>query len=111
MTTTKMVTKKFEAIKAALNPNLIAQARRRERRRGLAKGLAAGTFIGGLVGVFFAPDKGENTRQKTKEEVLKAKDKLEVNMEEGKEKIATFYGETREVLEEKASDLKKKLQN
>jgi len=106
---------------AALDSNRIQQEKKAEQRKGIALGLTTGAILGGLAGIFFAPDKGENTRQKTREELLKAKEKveeelretkirLEESLEQGKDKAAAFYAETKEVLEDKAQDIKDRLQ-
>lgn len=96
-------------LKNLLDPERARREKRAERSKGLMKGLALGAFLGGLAGVLFAPDKGENTRQKAREELEKAKEILEVNYAVGKEKVSEFVEDQKEVLEEKMVVLKNKL--
>ncbi len=96
-------------LKSLLDPERARRERRIERSKGLAKGLALGAFLGGLAGVFFAPDKGENTRQKAKEELEKAKEILEVNLELGKDKVTEFVEDKKEVFGEKMVVIKDKI--
>lgn len=50
--------------------------------------LAAGVAIGSLLGILFAPDKGENTRKKIVDNGKKLTDSLKGSMKEGKNKLA-----------------------
>lgn len=83
----------------------------KERKKGITKGLFLGTIIGGLAGIFFAPDTGANTRTKTKEELEKIKESLEVGIEEGKEKIAVIYEDKKEKMTEIFEDKKEDIEN
>lgn len=105
----KRMEEKVEAVKKMLDPDRAKREKAKERKKGIAKGLALGTFIGGLVGVFYAPDKGENTRKKAKEELEKAKEILENNIIEGKEKLGDFVEDKKEVFNEKMILVKEKV--
>ncbi|MCC5910386.1 MAG: YtxH domain-containing protein [Clostridiaceae bacterium] len=116
----KNVQQKTEALKNLLDPRRVERARKEERKRSLTKGLTIGAVLGGLAGIFFAPDTGENTRRKTKEEISKmkenlqtefeeGKEKFEVNFAEGKEKFTAVYEDQKDVLTEKISTLKEKM--
>lgn len=61
--------------------------------------LLIGTAIGGILGVLFAPDKGENTRRKLRAEALTAKDKLAETADEVKKTVGKTYAEQKENLE------------
>jgi gas vesicle protein len=50
--------------------------------------LAAGVAIGSLLGILFAPDKGENTRKKIVDNGKKLTDSLKGSMKEGKNRLA-----------------------
>ncbi|KYP13508.1 YtxH domain-containing protein [Flavihumibacter sp. CACIAM 22H1] len=58
--------------------------------------LATGVVIGGVLGVLFAPDKGENTRQKIADGSKKLSDSLKEKMNEGKNKLAGMRNSFRE---------------
>ena len=64
--------------------------------------LGAGLAIGGLMGVLFAPDKGENTRHKIAENGKKLKDEFTRKVKLGKnkmeEQMARINGELDEVI-------------
>ncbi|HQV59684.1 MAG: YtxH domain-containing protein [Chitinophagaceae bacterium] len=64
--------------------------------------LGAGLAIGGLMGVLFAPDKGENTRHKIAENGKKLKDQFTRKVKLGKnkmeEQMARINGELDEVI-------------
>ena len=64
--------------------------------------LGAGMAIGGILGVLFAPDKGENTRHKIAENGKKLKHQFNRKVKLGKEKmeeqIARVNGELEEVI-------------
>ena len=64
--------------------------------------LGAGLAIGGLMGVLFAPDKGENTRHKIAENGKKQKDEFTRKVKLGKnkmeEQMARINGELDEVI-------------
>ena len=64
--------------------------------------LGAGLAIGGLMGVLFAPDKGENTRHKIAENGKKLKDQFPRKVKLGKnkmeEQMARINGELDEVI-------------
>ena len=61
--------------------------------------LLLGTAIGGVLGVLFAPDKGENTRKKLRSEALVAKDKLAESANELKDKVSSTFSDQKENLE------------
>ncbi len=58
--------------------------------------LATGVVIGGVLGVLFAPDKGENTRHKIADGSKKLSDSLKNKVNEGKEKLAGMRNQLRE---------------
>lgn len=58
--------------------------------------LATGVVIGGVLGVLFAPDKGEHTRQKIADGSKKLSDSLKDKMNEGKNKLAGMRNSMRE---------------
>jgi gas vesicle protein len=64
--------------------------------------LGAGLAIGGILGVLFAPDKGENTRHKIAESGKKFTDQFKRKVKEGKEKmeetLSRVNGELEEVI-------------
>ena len=64
--------------------------------------LGAGLAIGGLMGVLFAPDKGENTRHKLAENGKTLKDQFTGKVKLGKnkmeEQMARINGELDEVI-------------
>ncbi len=105
----KDLNEKLEKVRDRVDPKRIEKEKKREKKRGIAKGLALGTFIGGIAGVFFAPDKGENTRKKTKEELDRVKNILEANIVEGKVKLEDFVEEKKEVITEKITELRDKI--
>jgi gas vesicle protein len=58
--------------------------------------LAAGIAIGGVLGILFAPDKGENTRKKIKDNSKKLSDSLRDTVKEGKNKLSGLKNNLRE---------------
>ncbi|MFT4024800.1 MAG: YtxH domain-containing protein [Flavihumibacter sp.] len=66
---------------------------------------ATGLAVGAVLGVLFAPDKGENTRKKIADNSKKLSDSLRDKVNEGKEKLA----ELRDNLQHKAEAVKDKL--
>ncbi|WP_034328555.1 YtxH domain-containing protein [Alkaliphilus transvaalensis] len=94
----RVIQERVEHIRSLLDPERAKREKRVERSRGIAKGIAVGTLLGGLAGIFFAPDKGKNTRKKTKEELEKAKEILETNIQEGKGKFSEFMEERKSLL-------------
>lgn len=58
--------------------------------------LATGIVIGGVLGVLFAPDKGENTRHKIADGSRKLSDTLKDKMKEGKNKLAGMRSSIRD---------------
>ena len=101
--------KTMQNLKNSMDPERAKREKREAQKRGVAKGLALGGLVGGLVGVFYAPDKGENTRKKAKGEIDKAKEVLEVNYEEGKEKFNDIYEEKKYTIGEKIAATKSKI--
>lgn len=63
-------------------------------------GILLGTLAGAVAGVLLAPDKGENTRKKIKEEALSAKEKIKETTSEFSNTVA----ETTSNFREKAGD-------
>jgi len=105
----KELNERLERVRDRVDPKRIEREKKIERKRGLAKGLALGTFLGGIAGLFFAPDKGENTRKKTKEELDRVKNILEANIVEGKVKLGDFVEEKKEAISEKITELRDKI--
>ena len=70
------------------------QSKEDAHKKGLMKGIAFGTLLGAVLGVLYAPDKGEVTRQKTKDEAMRLKEQMDEHFEQGKERAS-------ELLEEK----------
>lgn len=58
--------------------------------------LAAGVAIGGILGILFAPDKGENTRQKIADNGKKLSDSIKDKMNEGKNKLSGLRNNIRD---------------
>ena len=83
--------KRIKMISDTIN---LQQSKEEARRKGLVKGLVLGTLFGAVLGVLYAPDKGEVTRQKTRDEAMRLKEQVEGHFETGKERAA-------ELLEEK----------
>ena len=59
-------------------------------------GLLAGTVIGATLGILFAPEKGEITRQRISEEALAAKEKISEQAIQLKDKANSTYAEKKE---------------
>jgi gas vesicle protein len=102
---------KLESLRELVDPKRIQREKKLEKKKGLAKGLALGTFIGGIVGIFFAPDKGKNTRRKTKEELERVKNILEANIAEGKVRLEDLADKKKEALAETITVLRDKINN
>ncbi|SET65898.1 Gas vesicle protein [Natronincola peptidivorans] len=114
--------KKTQELKQLLDPKRAEKQKQEEKKKAMTKGLALGALLGSVAGIFFAPDKGENTRKKTKEELEKIKDnlqtnivegkeKLDINLAEGKEKLAEVYEDKKVVFSEKVSAIKEKVKS
>lgn len=58
--------------------------------------LAAGVAIGGILGILFAPDKGENTRQKIADNGKKLSDSVKDKMNEGRNKLSGLRNNIRD---------------
>jgi gas vesicle protein len=58
--------------------------------------LAAGIAIGGVLGILFAPDKGEHTRKKIADNGKKLSDSLMETVKEGKNKLSGLRNNLRE---------------
>jgi gas vesicle protein len=58
--------------------------------------LAAGVAIGGVLGILFAPDKGENTRKKIADNSKKFTDTIRDKVNEGKDKLSGIRNNVRE---------------
>ncbi len=103
---------KISELRDLLNTERFEREKREAKRKSMTKGFVLGALVGGIVGVLYAPDKGENTRQKTKEELEKIKDSLESNLTEGKDKLEVNLLEGKEklshVLTDKFSTIKEK---
>lgn len=58
--------------------------------------LAAGVAIGSVLGILFAPDKGEHTRKKIADNGRKLTDSLKEKVSEGKEQLSSLGNNFRE---------------
>jgi len=58
--------------------------------------LAAGIAIGGVLGILFAPDKGENTRKKIADNSKKLSDSILDTVKEGKHKLSGLKNNLRD---------------
>ncbi|MBU5677125.1 YtxH domain-containing protein [Alkaliphilus sp. MSJ-5] len=105
----KELQKKVENIRRRLDPEVIEREKRIEKTKGLVKGAAIGSIIAGATALFLSPDSGKNNRKKAKEELEKAKEVLETNLNEGREKLSKVYELKKETIEAKKNMLKEKL--
>ncbi len=105
----KELQKKVENIRRRLDPEVIEREKRIEKTKGLAKGVAIGSILAGATALFLSPDSGKNNRKKAKEELEKAKEVLETNLNEGREKLSKVYELKKETIEAKKNMLKEKL--
>lgn len=101
--------KKMENVRKRLDPEVIEREKKIEKRKGIAKGVAIGSLVAGMTALFLSPDSGKNNRKKAKEELEKAKELLEENIIEGKEKLSKVYDIQKETIESKKNILKEKL--
>ncbi len=67
--------------------------------------LATGVLVGGVLGLLFAPDKGENTRKKIADGGKRLSDSLKDKMNEGKEKLAGMRNSIRETVKDVRSNV------
>lgn len=105
----KELQKKVENIRRRLDPEVIEREKRIENTKGLVKGVAIGSIVAGATALFLSPDSGKNNRKKAKEELEKAKEVLETNLNEGREKLSKIYESKKETIEAKKNMLKEKL--
>ncbi len=89
--------KRLKKISDVMN---LQQSKAEARKKGLVKGLFFGTFLGAVLGVLYAPDKGEVTRQKTKDEAIRLKEQMEEHFEQGKERASELLEEKKGQAEE-----------
>jgi len=61
--------------------------------------VGAGLVVGGVLGILFAPDKGENTRKKITDSGKKLSDTVKDTITKGKEKIAGLKNGMKERME------------
>lgn len=67
--------------------------------------LATGVLVGGVLGLLFAPDKGENTRKKISDGSKRLSDSLKDKMNQGKEKLAGMRNSIRETVKDVRSNV------
>ena len=91
------IEKRFKKLTDSMN---LQQSKEEARKKGLMKGLALGAFLGAVLGVLYAPDKGEVTRQKTKDEVMRLREDMGDYLEVGKERASELLEEKKDRAEE-----------
>lgn len=104
----KQLQRKMKEVKRRLDPKEIEREKNLQHAKGIVKGAAVGSVVAGVAALFLSPDSGKNNRKKAKEELEKAKDVLEANLVEGKEKLSQIYDNQKELIEEKKNLLKEK---
>jgi gas vesicle protein len=75
---------------------------------GIIAGLLTGCAIGVGLGILYAPDKGEVTRQKMRAKVKEKAEELDVAFEKTVEKMRTNMDELILVLEKKLDDFRRR---
>lgn len=92
----------------------------RERNSGIVLGLLAGAAIGSILGVLFAPEKGEETRKKVRrkaeelrDEALehyeelseKAKHEVDSIVSKAKRELEKYKGQAKEIADEVETEI------
>jgi gas vesicle protein len=93
----KILEKHMKKISEAMN---LENSKEEARKKGIYEGLVFGALLGTVLGILYAPDKGEVTRHKAKEEVFRLKDQMEEHFEQGKERATVLLDEKKGRAEE-----------
>lgn len=69
---------------------------------GMLIGFLAGLSAGAILGILYAPKKGEETRRELREKAMSARDKMQSQMAKRKEMMQQTVGEAADKAQEKA---------